>query len=445
MRPLLFLSALACAFILVGTRPADPVEIAVRKLSDEIARGPGHADLTELVALGPRLSGSAGAERAVAWAEARFHRMKLDRVWLQPVRVTRWERGEESLALVGGPALRLAALGGSAPTPPGGVTAEVVEVHGLEELKTLGDSVRGKIVFFNRPMPVMDDMFAAYGAAGDQRFRGPSVAAAQGATAALVRSLTPLTDDFPHTGVTLFPTGTAPIPAAAVSTRAADTLAAALARGPARVRLVLGCRDLGLADSHNVIAEIRGREKPDEQVAVGGHLDSWDLSAGAHDDGAGVIHAMETLRALAARGLRPRRTVRAVLFMAEEIGGQGATAYAALAKTEKPFAALESDSGGFSPLGFSLDTDAAGLEKARRFEPYLEMVGAERLRIGGSGADVHHLKPLGALTLGFEPVSRHYFDYHHSANDTIEAVDPRALRDGAAAVAAMTYLLAELP
>jgi hypothetical protein len=295
--------------------------------------------------------------------------------------------------------------------------------------------------------PKLKITFEAYGKAVDQRTSGASVAAKQGAVAVLVRSMTTLPDeDYPHTGMMLYEEGIPMIPAAALSTHGANQLSALLKTDPKlTVNLKLSAEQHRLVSSFNVLGELTGRDLPQEYVVVGGHLDSWDLGTGAHDDGAGVVQSIEVLRALKALNLRPRRTVRAVLFMAEEFGSFGGREYArqVKAKGEKHLAALESDRGGFAPVGFETEGSAQTITALRRWAPYLAPLHADSIEKGGSGADVGLLGPFGTVTLGYVPVSTHYFDYHHSARDRIEAVDRGDLHAGAAAMATLTYLLAE--
>ncbi len=440
------------------SRPAsaagDPLLDVARKISTEAAgKGEAYANLKQLTTIGPRLSGSAGAAKAVEWAKAKMASYGFDRVVLVPTMVPHWTRGPVEQATAVSPtrpplALKVAALGPSVGTPQEGVTAGVVEVHSLDEVETLGPAVRGKIVFYNRPMGTAGkNTHGSYGKAVDQRYRGASVAAGQGALAVLVRSITNLPDDdSPHTGMLRYETGLPQIPAAALSTHSANELSAALKSDPKlTVNLKLSAAPHADVPSFNVVGELTGRDLPQEYVVVGGHLDSWDLGPGAHDDGAGVVQSIEVVRILKALGLRPRRTVRVVLFMAEEFGGIGAKDYAAQvkAKGEKHVAAIESDSGGFAPVGFDVAGTNAQVAAVKRFAPYLGLFHADAIEKGGSGTDVAPLGPLGAVTIGYRPVSTHYFDFHHSARDRLEAVNAEDLEDGAAAMATLAYLLAE--
>ena len=329
-----------------------------------------------------------------------------------------------------------------------GIEAGVVEVQGLDDVQKLGAAVRGKIVFFNRPMDASrKDTYKAYGGAVDQRVAGATAAAKQGAVAVLVRSMTTLPDDeYPHTGIVIYEKDVAKIPAAALSTRSANKLSGLLKSNPnLTVNLKLSATQHPPVKSFNVIGELTGRDLPQEYVVVGGHLDSWDLGTGAHDDGTGVVQSIEVVRALKTLGLRPRRTVRVVLFMAEEFDGAGADEYAAQAKAkrEKHLAALESDSGGFAPVGFSVQGNEQALAAIKRWAPYLTSLHADTIEKGFSGSDVGKLAEQGTVCLGLVPVSTHYFDFHHSARDRIAAVNRDELHQGAAAMAIMVYLLAE--
>jgi acetylornithine deacetylase/succinyl-diaminopimelate desuccinylase-like protein len=431
----------------------DPLAEVTRKIAAEItANGKAYADLRELTTIGPRLSGSEGAAKAVQWAKRKMESYRFDRVILQPTLVPRWTRGDVERATVTSTprpiSLQVAALGNSVGTPNEGVEAGVVEAQGLDEVKSLGAAVRGKIVFYNRPMdPKRKDTFKAYGQAADQRVDGASAAARQGAVAVLVRSLTTFPDDdCPHTGMLSYEKDTARIPAAALSIRSANELSALLKSNPKlTVNLKLSAAQHPPVSSFNVIGELTGRDLPREHVVVGGHLDSWDLGTGAHDDGAGVVQSIEVLRALKALGLRPRRTVRAVLFMAEEFGAIGAQEYARQAKAqgEKHLAAIESDSGGFAPVGFQVEGSDGAVAAVQRWAPYLTALHAGSIEKGWSGADVAPLGALGAVPVGYIADSTHYFDFHHCARDRLEAVDHKELHAGAAALATLTYLLAE--
>jgi hypothetical protein len=424
-----------------------------RKIAAEATvNGKAYANLRELTTIGPRLSGSEGAAKAIEWAKRKLESYGLDRVVLQPAMVPHWTRGnlEQAAATSGARSipLKVTALGPSVGTPSQGVEAGVIEVHGLDEVEKLGKAVAGKIVFYNRAMTAGGrSSYGSYGRTVDQRYRGAAVAGKHGAVAVLVRSMTSLPDDDnPHTGMLQYEKGVPMIPAAAVSTHSANELSALLKSDPKlTVNLKLSAAQHPDVSSYNVIGELTGRDLPHEYVVVGGHLDSWDLATGAHDDGAGAVQSIEVARTLKALGLRPRRTVRVVLFMAEEFGGMGAKEYAAQAKAkgEKHFAAMESDSGGFAPLGFGVSGTEQQVAAAKRFAPYLGLVHADSIEKGGGGTDVAPLGPQGAVTIGLRVVSTHYFDFHHSTRDRIDAVNIDELQGGAAAMTTLIYLLAE--
>jgi Zn-dependent M28 family amino/carboxypeptidase len=401
---------------------------------------------------GHRLSGSPGADTAIAITRAKMERLGLDSVWLEPVTVPRWVRGSAESATVSGPTiaptrLNVCALGGSVGTPPGGIVAEVVEVRSFEELRALGGAARGKIVFYNRPMdPTVMETFEAYGGAVNQRSAGAVEGSRAGAVAVIVRSMTLALDDVPHTGSVGYADTLRKIPAAAVSTRGANLLSSLLKREPAlRLRLTLSARTLPDARSANVVGEIRGTEKPEEIVVVGGHLDSWDKGTGAHDDGSGCAQAIEVLNLFRKLGLRPRRTVRAVMFMNEENGLRGGRAYAAnpARASEKHVAMMECDRGGFAPRGFTFEVDSSAFERTKAWIPCFEPLMATAWSKGGSGADISPLVRKGAPGIGLTVESHRYFDYHHSANDTIDKVNPRELELGAVVVALLCYIIAQ--
>lgn len=447
---LLGLAALSAA--LLSAAPDRETTLA-QIAAEALARGQAHDQLRDLLTRHPgRLGGSEALAGAVRWSEARLQALQLDRVWLQEVMVPHWERGHpESVQLMvpGAAPVRLAAaaLGGSIATPVDGLTAPVIEVGSLEDLIARGqEQVAGKIVFFNRPMdPADPDPGRAYGKAVDQRSRGPRTAASLGAVAALVRSMTQARDDVPHTGGTAYLPDGRNIPAAALSAVAADRLSAALKDQPnLQVEIKIHARWHPEAVSHNVIGEIRGTEKPDEIIVVGAHLDSWDITPGAHDDGTGVVQAIEVLRIYRALGLQPRHTIRCVLFTNEENGLRGGKAYAAnvSATGEKHVFAVESDGGGFAPRGFSLgQRDGPVHEQARRWLPLLEPLGIFTFTEGRGGADIGPLLPLGVPLGNLLVDDQRYFDLHHTVADTIEQVHPRELHCGAAALASLVWLV----
>ncbi|HVP59459.1 MAG TPA: M20/M25/M40 family metallo-hydrolase [Myxococcaceae bacterium] len=419
-----------------------PVESIVgRALSD----GATLATVTDLTdRIGPRLSGSQGAEDAVRWGVEQFQAAGVP-VRTEPVTAPHWVRGEERGEVLAGPARRswplaLTALGGSAPTPPGGVEAEVVEVTSLAALATA--PVQGRIVYFHHAM----SSAAGYGEASELRSYGPAKAAERGAVATMVRSAASASLRSPHTGVVVLGPGKRPIPAVALATEDADALHRWLAAGPVRVRLVLGCRTEPDVPSANVVGEIRGRERPDEVVLLGAHLDSWDLAVGAQDDGTGVAMVVEAARLIARMRPAPRRTVRFVLFMNEENGGAGAKGYAEAHAREVHVAALESDAGAGRPLSVGF----RGGEGAESFlAPLLTPlstlgVNPSPRRSEQYGADLKALaRKRGLPTVHLLQDATHYFDVHHSAADTVDKIDPAALAQSSAAVAWLTWALAD--
>ena len=403
--------------------------------------------------IGGRLSGSLNAQRAVEWGKEELDALGLDRVWLQPVMVPKWIRGTFEYANIEtspGNTINVpvCALGGSIATPLAGIRAEVVEVQDFEELKTLGEEkVKGKIVFYNRPMQAdLVNTFSAYSGCVDQRYSGAEEAARLGAVGVIVRSMNLRLDDYPHTGSMSY--GDLPlrerIPAAAISTNGAELLSSMLALNPAlKFYLKQNCKNLPDVQSYNVIGEIKGTTSPDEIMVVGGHLDSWDLGDGSHDDGAGVVQSMEVLRLFKKINYRPKRTLRVVLYMNEENGQRGAAKYTDVAKrnNEQHVFALESDAGGFTPRGFSIDTTPEKLKTIQSWAPYFEPYLVHLFVKGGSGADVAPLKTKDNVLAGLRPDSQRYFDYHHAANDTFDAINKRELELGAATMAAMVYLI----
>jgi carboxypeptidase Q len=358
------------------------------------------------------------------------------------VRVPHWVRGRERLSMVA-PVERelvMLGLGGSVATPRSGITAEVVAVSSFDELQRLGASaVAGKIVLFNVP-------FTGYGATVRYRSDGASQAARLGAVAALVRSVTPVSLQTPHTGQMNYRDGVAKIPAAAVTIEGATLIQRLIDSGSTvRVHLEMEAETLSDAPSANVIGEIRGREKPGEIVVMGGHIDSWDVGAGAHDDGAGCVSAMQAAAIIQRLGLKPRRTIRVVLWTNEENGLRGGRAYREWIgnAVKDHVAAIEMDGGGEKPVGFG--AAAKIYPQAAEIGRLLERIGAGSVRQGGGGADISPLTRDGVPGLSLQTVGTHYFDWHHTPADTADKVDPQDLRLNTAAMAVMAYVLADLP
>jgi len=451
LTPLLLATLTLASGLCAQTSAPDADAVMLRRIYDAaLTDSPAYSRLDELVTKFPgRLSGSKKLEGAVLWAKGVLEKQGVDRLELQPVMVPHWERGApESVRFIGsdGKSAPLAALaiGLSVPTPAGGLRAPVVELHSLDELKTT--DVKGKIVFFNRPMRPQEVIPGlAYRDAGDQRNKGPAEAARYGAVGVLTRSLTQALDDVPHTGATRYLPDVPRIPAAALSTLAANRLSAALRADPKlQAELVINSTSFADALSHNVIGEIRGVAHPEKIILVGGHLDSWDATPGAHDDGAGVVQSIDVLRILRAAGYQPRHTIRCVLFTSEENSLNGAKEYARIVgeKKEVHLLALESDNGGFQPHGYQLGNTAgdAAARAAARWRALLEPYRLAVFEHGTGGADVEPLMALGYTVGEILPDSQRYSDYHHTAVDTLDKVNPRELQLGAAAMAALVYL-----
>ena len=405
--------------------------------------------------IGSRLSGSLGAELAVEWTKTQLDSIGLDKVWLQPVMVPKWIRGAKEYAYIEAglgqtTQVPICALGGSIATHPNGLKAEVVEVKGIEELKAMNPvDIKGKIVFYNRPMQANLILTnKAYRGCVDQRYSGAEEAAKLGATGVIVRSLTHSIDNFPHTGAMSY--GDLPraqhIPAAAISTKGADLLSTMLKLNPeTKFYYSMFCRNLPDVESYNVIGEITGSTYPDKYMVVGGHLDSWDLGDGSHDDGAGVVQSMEVVRLMKKIGYRPKHSIRVVLFMNEENGLRGGKKYASEAKKkgEKHVFALESDLGGFTPRGFTFDSDDRNFGQVLSWKPLFEPYLIHYFVQGGSGADIGPLKKEdnGIVLAGLRPDTQRYFDHHHAVNDTFDAVNRRELELGSATMASLIYMM----
>lgn len=428
----------------------------IRQIFDEVLlRGECYQNLHFLCKnIGHRLTGSDGAKKSVEWVENTLLKINPDTVFKQLFEAPYWVRGANDWAILNGTEpidLQITALGGSIGTI-GKLTAQVIVVDDIDALESYKNhDIEGKIVLFNKPMDKrFINTFQAYGACVSQRFNGASEAAKKGAVAVLVRSLTTQTDHFPHTGVMAYSEGIAKIPAAAISTAHADLIAENYSKTKnTSISINLGCEDKGLTPAHNVIGEIRGSENPEKIMVIGAHLDSWDLGEGAHDDGAGVVHCMEVIRLFNILGIKPRHTIRAVLYMNEENGNAGGKHYAqnAKRKNEQHIFALETDRGGFSPRGFTFQCAPEQLEKIKQFAPLLEPYYINLLEAGYGGVDIGPLnypeyKVNSQLILsGLMPDSQRYFDLHHTDNDVFENINQRELELGAGAIAAIIYLL----
>ncbi|SNA69707.1 M28 family peptidase [Flavobacterium psychrophilum] len=403
--------------------------------------------------IGHRLSGSAGAQKAVEYTKSQMEALGgFDKVYLQEVMVPKWVRGEKETAYIldhkSKVKVPVCALGGSVATSKKGITAQVIEVHAIKELETLGiDKIKGKIVFYNRPMDnTQIESMNAYGAAGDQRWSGAKEASKYGAVATIVRSLNLRLDDFPHTGSQSYDDipKTQYIPTAAISTNGAELLSKTLKENSKlKFYLKQSCQQMEEVLSYNVIGEIKGTEHPENIIVVGGHLDSWDLADGSHDDGAGCVQSIEVANIFKNIKYKPKNTIRVVLFMNEENGGRGGKKYQELAQINKEnhIFALESDLGGFSPRGFSLETDDANFARISNwkslFEPYL----IHSFTKGHSGSDIEPITGTKIIKVGLYPDTQRYFDYHHAANDKFDAINKRELELGAATMTSLIYLI----
>ncbi|HEY0078231.1 MAG TPA: M20/M25/M40 family metallo-hydrolase [Pyrinomonadaceae bacterium] len=434
------------------TPPAPTV--TVEPYRDEAARIIGAALMDETAyrrlsyltdRIGHRLSGSRQLEEAVTWAVAEMKRDGLERVRAEKVLVPRWVRGQESAELIE-PVRRplvMLGLGNSVGTPPAGIEAEAVVVTSFDQLDALAERVRGKIVVYNVP-------FTTYSATVTYRSRGASRAASHGAVAALVRSVGPVSLSTPHTGSLTYADDQPKIPAAALTIEDAELLARMQARGERiRLRLKMDAKFLPDAESANVVAEIRGRERPEEVVLVGGHLDSWDVGQGAHDDGGGCIAAWEVLRLLKQLKLRPRRTIRVVLFTNEENGLRGGNAYRDAYKAEagNHVLAIETDSGIFRPTGFGLAQEASPQTRAnvQELARLLRSIGADRIDPDGGGADIDPMMKEGMTGMSLNVEGSRYFHYHHTPADTLDKIDRQDFSLCVAAMTVMAYVAAETP
>ena len=444
---------ITCPFLLYSQTDLEKSDFINNIYNEALSNGESYEWLEYLSNdIGHRLSGSVNAERAVKWGRDELIKIS-DKVWLQPVMVPKWVRGAPEYAHIESTpgktiSVPILALGGSISTPSIGIIANVVEVKSFNDLDKLGEEeVKGKIVFYNRPMdPTIINTFQAYSQTVNQRTQGAKYAAQYGAVGVIVRSMTTASDDFPHTGSMYYddlPLNKR-IPAAAISTNGADLLSSMLSLNK-EVKFYFRQNSKNFPDqlSHNVIAEIKGSKYPHEIIVVGGHLDSWDVGDGSHDDGAGIVQSMEVIRIFNSLGYKPNRTIRVVLFMNEENGLRGGNKYAQIAKekNENHFFALESDAGGFTPRGFSFDTSVEEFESIEPWVEYFKDYALENFFLGGSGADIGPLKDGRVILSGLRPDPQRYFDYHHAPSDTFDKINRRELELGAAAMTALVYLM----
>jgi carboxypeptidase Q len=427
----------------IATRYGAPAD---RLIQAAIRDSAAHRRLGELVdRFGPRFSGSAALEAAIDWILAQMKLDGLQRVRGEPVMVPHWVRGTESAWLVQPRRAPLAmlGLGGSVATPAAGITAPVLVVSSFDDLRARSSDARGKIVLFDVP-------FTSYRETVRYRVEGASAAARAGAVACLVRSIASFSIRSPHTGTMRYDSTVARVPVAALSTEDAEMLHRFQDRGqPVVVRLTMQARTLPDVHSRNVVAELIGRELPEEVVVVGGHIDSWDVGQGAMDDGGGSVAAWEAVRLIHSLNLRPRRTIRVVLWTNEENGGRGAKAYrdAHASELADHVLAIESDNGTFSPQGFRFSGSDAALGRLRQIEPLLRRVGAGQVsrEPNSPEADIAPLVERGVPGLGLDVDRTRYFWFHHSQGDMLDKVDPAELGRCVAALAVMAYVVADLP
>lgn len=433
---------------LIGTSLGQKDAAKFREIySQALTEQQGFAWLTELCGLGPRFAGSEQATESILYFQEVMDSLGFE-TRLQAVKVPRWVRGPQEKAwLVQGidqAEMAVTALGGSVPTPNGGLKAEVVEIPSFEALDSL--NLEGKIAFFNIPMdPSFISTGYAYGSAVKQRWAGAMEASKKGAIAVVIRSLSSSINKYPHTGSMAYADDIKKIPAAALSTYDAELLSKTLKSDPElQVKLDMRCEWKDSVYSYNLIADLKGAEKPEEIILVSGHIDSWELGTGAHDDGAGAMHALETLYLIKSMQIPLKRTLRLVWFMNEEFGLNGARVYARSAKAnskEKHVIAIESDGGGFTPKGLSIDASDPIVSQLKNYRSLFEPYGVYQFSKGGSGADINQLKNDEIVLIGLRPDNHRYFEVHHSALDNISAVNAREFTLGSATLAALVWIM----
>jgi carboxypeptidase Q len=401
--------------------------------------------------IGHRISGSPQAAKAVEWGKSVLEKTGCDRVYLQEVMVPHWVRGEEEAAIINEKGHRskvvISSMGNAVGTGAKGIEAQLLKINNIEQLQRMNPKdVKGKIVFFNyRFNQTNINTFESYGPCVYYRWGAPSEAAKMGAAAVVIRSVSSAFDDKPHTGSISYNNKYPSIPSVAISNLAADQLEKLLVTEPhSKMYIRTMCEMLPDVKSYNVIGEITGSEIPNEIICFGGHLDSWDIGEGAHDDGAGVVQSIEVLRTFAKLGIRPKRTIRAILFMNEENGLKGGQKYAELAgqNNENHILAIETDAGGATPFGFSMSMSAAKRNKVKSWLPLFLPYGIYSFQREGGGADIGPLqRKFGTPVMGLLPDSQRYFDMHHSENDVFENVHRRELCLGSVAMTLMVYMV----
>lgn len=425
-----------------------------RKIANNIMlHGTCYDDLRVLCKqVGHRLSGSSQAEKAVVWGEKALTDAGADKVWLQPVIVPNWVRGKESLKIkIKGSKywenITMLSLGNAIGTDGKPLEASIIMVKSFDEFKALPkEEVKGKIVFFNHEWPQeLINTFEGYGADGPYRWSSPSMASAKGAVGIIIRSISTGKDDFPHTGTLHYADSIKPIPAVAIGNISADKLETLCNKETVRAQIIANCKMEGTKNSFNVIGEIKGSEYPDQFIVAGGHLDSWDVGEGANDDGSGCVQSIEIIRTFKALGIRPKRTIRVVLFMNEENGAKGGQAYndSAIAHKERHILALESDAGSFSPRGIGLDMPSDKKEFIRKYRKLFLPYGVYDFEHDEGGTDIFFMHKSGVPAAGLMPDSQRYFDVHHTNNDVFENVNYRELKLGAIAMTQFVYLISQ--
>lgn len=446
-----FLSAFPLLLFVIAVHAQNEDSLFIRRIADEILlNGKAYDDLRVLTKqIGGRLSGSPQMVKAEQWGLKLLQSLNPDKAWLQKCMVPYWVRGgkDEATALYGKQkkSLDVLALGNSLGSGKNGVSGNVIEVKSFEELESKRNQVKGKIVFYNYPFnQKFIRTFEAYGDAVRYRGGGPSQAAKYGAIGAIVRSMSESTDNNPHTGSLRYDSSYKMIPAVAIGLQDADWLDNQLKQASVSVQLKTYGHFLPDTIGHNVIAELKGSQFPNEYITVGGHLDSWDPAEGAHDDGTGVVQTIEVLRVLKTLGYQPKHTIRFVLFANEENGTRGGRKYSeeALTKGEKHIFALETDAGGFTPRGFGFTGTEQQYQKILSWQPLLCPYGGCKIEKGGGGSDIGFLARTNKAALAeYLPDSQRYFDIHHARSDVFEAVNKRELELGAVNIAALIYLV----
>tara|TARA_B100000900_G_C20573668_1_gene714405 strand:- start:123 stop:1502 length:1380 start_codon:yes stop_codon:yes gene_type:complete len=451
MKKLIFFLLIIVPYLIQAQKKSD--ETIIASIYDEVlSNSPLYENLRVLCKdVGHRLSGSTGAAAAIEYTRQLMIEYDFDTVFLQSVMVPNWKRGPVEILKItnskkqGVIDFNALALGNSVGTGPEGILAEIIELKGLVEIQEHKDEIAGKIVFFNGPMdPTLIETFSAYGAAVSQRSSGAAQTGPYGAKAIIVRSMTQSLDDVPHAGSLRYEAGVKPLPAMAISTKDANLLSKLLKdQDDLRIYMENYAEMLPETQSFNVIGQINGTLLPNEYIAVGGHLDSWDVGEGAHDDGSGCLQGIEVLRIFKSLNIKPKRTLRAVMWMNEENGGKGGKAYADLSKSRNEYhiAAIESDRGGFVPRGFTSTGSTKQKQQLLKWKTLFEPYGLHDFEQEGGGADINPLSNQGTLLIGLLPDGQRYFRYHHTKEDVFETVNRRELELGAGSMASLVYLL----